>query len=415
MFEIFLDATVRGKELGQYFTPRDIVKLMVKLANTEVNVNRVETVLDACCGSGGFLISAMSDMLEKADDLVGLSNTEKNGIKRKIIEDSIVGIDAGSEPQIYRIARMNMYLHGDGGSHIYLADSLDKRIGQVGRPNIEIEEDVLELRNMLLKKSNKFDVILSNPPFSMKYSRDNKEQKEILDQYTISKNNAGVSSLLSSVMFLERYKDLVSNNGRVLAIIDDSVLSGEKFVFVRKYLRDNFIIRAIISLPGDAFKRAHARVKTSILILRRKKDGEIQSDVFMQQCVYLGLTEEVAKRIGIGKGELENGKNNEIKKIITEFYRFSNGEHAEFVVNSSGITDRLDVKYCLKDKGRLKSHWESLGLIVEHLGNELSPARNRKNQVEKDEQYTLLKVTYGGEVLESETKRSRRNIIFTFI
>ena len=77
---------------------------------------------------------------------------------------------------------------------------------------------------------------------------------------------------------------------RILAIIDDSVLSGDKYIFVRNYLRDNFIIRAIISLPGDAFKRANARVKTSILILRTKKEGEIQSDVFMQKSVYLGLT-----------------------------------------------------------------------------------------------------------------------------
>ena len=175
-----MDATVKGKELGQYFTPRDIVKLMVKLANIEVNVNKVENVLDACCGSGGFLISAMSEMLEQKNNLVGLSNKEKSGIKKKIVEDSIVGIDAGSEPTIYRIARMNMYLHGDGGSHIYLADSLDKKIGQVGRPNLEIEEDILELRNMLLKKGNKFDVILSNPPFSMKILVIIKSKKKFL-------------------------------------------------------------------------------------------------------------------------------------------------------------------------------------------------------------------------------------------
>ena len=60
---------------------------------------------------------------------------------------------------------------------------------------------------------------------------------------------------------------------RILAIIDDSVLSGDKYIFVRNYLRDNFIIRAIISLPGGAFKRANARVKTSILILRTKKEA----------------------------------------------------------------------------------------------------------------------------------------------
>lgn len=404
MFEIFLDATVRGKELGQYFTPRDIVKLMVKLANIEVSVNKVENVLDACCGSAGFLISAMSEMLERLNNLVGLSNKEKNEIKKKILENSIVGIDAGSEPPIYRIARMNMYLHGDGGSNIYLADSLNKKFGQVGRSSLEIDDEILELRDMILTNGKKFDVILSNPPFSMKYSRDNKEQKEILDQYTISRNNTGNNSLLSSVMFLERYKDLVSSNGRILAIIDDSVLSGDKYIFVRNYLREKFIIRGIISLPGDAFKRANARVKTSILILRTKTEGEIQSDVFMQKSVYLGLTEKVAKRIGIGKEELEKGKNNEIKNIVDGFNKFSKGERVEFVVDSSSISDRLDVKYCLNDNGRLKPHWENMGLVVKSLEDELSPVDDRKTEVESDEQYTLLKVTYEGEVLEAETK-----------
>jgi type I restriction enzyme M protein len=69
MFESFLDATVRGPELGQFFTPRDVVKLMVELAGVHVSKNKIESVLDACCGSGGFLISAMSEMLAKQKKL----------------------------------------------------------------------------------------------------------------------------------------------------------------------------------------------------------------------------------------------------------------------------------------------------------------------------------------------------------
>jgi len=54
MFETFLDVTVRGKELGQFFTPRDIVNLMVKLATINVGKGNIDTVLDACFGSDGF-------------------------------------------------------------------------------------------------------------------------------------------------------------------------------------------------------------------------------------------------------------------------------------------------------------------------------------------------------------------------
>ena len=183
MFESFLDATVRGPDLGQFFTPRDIVKLMVKLANIKVTKNGMELVLDACCGSGGFLIEAMNDMIGKVDGIRGITNLDKKKLNKEITEN-IMGIDAGSEPPIYRIARMNMYLHGDGGSKIYFADSLDKNLGQVGSSDLELDDELKELRQEIIYDKKRFNVILSNPPFSSRYSSDHQEQKKILDQYT---------------------------------------------------------------------------------------------------------------------------------------------------------------------------------------------------------------------------------------
>jgi len=80
MFESFLDATVRGPDLGQFFTPRDIVKLMVKLANIKVTKDGAELVLDACCGSGGFLIEAMNELMSKVDAIRGVSNLDKKSL-----------------------------------------------------------------------------------------------------------------------------------------------------------------------------------------------------------------------------------------------------------------------------------------------------------------------------------------------
>ncbi len=153
MFESFLEATARGKELGQFFTPRDVVRLMVSLADISVTKSTVDKVLDACCGSGGFLIEAMAAMLGKAKTIAGLTNKEKATLAESIRNSSIYGIDAGSDPKIYRIARMNMYLHGDGGSNIFFADSLDKRIGMVGRPSVEYDQEVAEIRKKLIGKA----------------------------------------------------------------------------------------------------------------------------------------------------------------------------------------------------------------------------------------------------------------------
>lgn len=168
-----------------------------------------------------------------------------------------------------------MYLHGDGGANIYFADALDKRVGLVGKSNIELDGELKSLRETIVRDGRKFDVVLSNPPFSLRYSRDSREQQEILNQYAVGGHD---KALLSSVMFLERYKELVAPKGRILAVIDDSILSGESYLKVRDFLRSNFIIVGIVSLPGDAFRRADARVKTSNFTSargRRRADGYV--------------------------------------------------------------------------------------------------------------------------------------------
>jgi len=404
MFESFLDATVRGQELGQFFTPRDVVKLMVRLADVQVTKTRVETVLDACCGSGGFLISAMAGMLAKADDIVGLTSTEKKKLEAQIRNESLIGIDAGADPPIYRIARMNMYLHGDGGANIYFAEALDKRVGLVGRGDIEIDDEIKKLRKMLLKDGRKFEVILSNPPFSLRYARDTREHQEILNQYDIGGIAAHERALLSSVMFLERYRELVADDGRIVTIIDESVLSGELYAAVRDFIRNTFIIIGVVSLPGDAFRRAEARVKTSILILRPKKDGEEQGDVFMEESVYQGLSIKTAKRIGIPRAELDREKLREADRIVANYLSFRAGIPGKYVVNASRIKGRLDVKNCLGEVGRRRALWRSKGIKIEPLENHLAEATGRATAVDDGTEYTLLKVNYDGEVLESERK-----------
>jgi type I restriction enzyme M protein len=405
MFESFLDATVRGRELGQFFTPRDVVDLMVSLADLQVTKKSAETVLDACCGSGGFLIAAMADMVRKADALVGLSNQQRDAIRSSIQNESLYGIDAGSDPAIYRIARMNMYLHGDGGSHIYFADALDKKLGQVGRADLETEDQLNELRRLFLTDGKRFDVILSNPPFSMKYSRADAYQADILTQYAIAVDRSRgklLGSLLSSVMFLERYKDLVAPDGRILAIIDESVLSGESYTHVRDFIRENFVIVGVISLPGDAFRRASARVKTSILILRPRKPQESQPDVFMATATVIGLEASVARRIGLGRVDLVARKRKEVSDIVTDFGKFMAGTPGPYVVPAVNLSGRLDVKFCRNDRGRKAGTWTKSGYTLTTVGTELTLTSKRNVKVDPNDAYQFLRVNYDGDVLEGD-------------
>lgn len=405
MFETFLNATVRGRDLGQFFTPRDIVDLMIDLSQIKISKADAPRILDACCGSGGFLISAMAKMVQQANALTGLSTKERASLILKIKNELIFGIDAGSDPAIYRIARMNMYLHGDGGSHIYHADSLDKTLGAVGNSSIEYNKQLNEARQLIIKEGMKFDVILSNPPFSLKYSRDDVEQGHVMNQYSISvdKDEGKVlKSLLSSVMFLERYKDLVSADGKILAVIDDSVLSGASYSHIRTYIRDNFIVIGVISLPGDAFRRASARVKTSILILRLRQVEEQQDDVFMASAICLGIEERTARRIGINAASLEAQKISEAKNIAADFLSYLAGKPGPYAIAAERISDRMDVKFCIADGGRKIPGWEKNNLVICAVQDVLKLAKERNTNVVDSDAYQFLRVNYDGDVSEGE-------------
>lgn len=84
MFEAFLDATIRGKDIGQFFTPRDVVNLMVGIGDPKVTKTHVDKVLDACCGSGGFLISALSGMLSQLKNMKNVSSKEREELDEKL-------------------------------------------------------------------------------------------------------------------------------------------------------------------------------------------------------------------------------------------------------------------------------------------------------------------------------------------
>jgi type I restriction enzyme M protein len=114
-----------------------------------------------------------------------LSTTERDEMLDYVSNQAIFGIDAGRAPMVARIARINMYLHGDGGSRVYMTDALKDPPEPSLADSIEVSAEVDELRE-LLKNGIKFDVALTNPPFSMDYSSNVPEEKEILDTYKLS-------------------------------------------------------------------------------------------------------------------------------------------------------------------------------------------------------------------------------------
>ena len=321
LFETFLTATMRGKALGQFFTPRTVVKFMVQMAKLRSSKSAMDVVLDGCCGTGGFLIEAMADMTDKLNKNRSITATEKENLLARLRKEALWGIDAGKDPQMARIARLNMLLHKDGGSRIYFADALDKRlIVERGLP-LPIQLEIEELRSAIVTGTTRFSCIFSNPPFSMTYERKKQNERAILFDYELATDGNGKprTSLRSSVMFLERYHDLLADDadglgaGRLVTIMDESVLNTLTSRPFRKYILEKFILRAVIALPRNTFVKAQGSVNTSVVYLRRKTNAsESQADVFMAIC----------SNVGHGDSGKERAHLNELPRILPEFEEF---------------------------------------------------------------------------------------------
>lgn len=414
LFETFLSATMRGQALGQYFTPRSVTKLMTKLAEPRANRTQIDRIIDACCGSGGFLIEALTDMRNEIRMNTSLSPQEAMQLNERVANDALFGIDAGQDPPLARIARINMYLHGDGGSRIYATDSLDKTLETTigGNPVSETEE----LRG-LINRHTGFDIALTNPPFSMDYSRSLPNEERILDQYDLSEygyeqTSQGRETLSSRVMFMERYCDLLKPGGRLLTVIDDSTLGTKRYDFARQFIRERFIVRAIISLPGDAFQRVGARAKTSILYLVKRAPGETtQPDIFMAESSYIGLDDVPPKTPRSKADEARRLAEQESSEILENFQQFLLGERGPWLVPSARIDDRLDVKNCLprSDSENVANEWVASGYEVVSLGEIVEEIRTSTLSPRDfpDEEFTFLRVRYDGMAEEGETRLGR--------
>ncbi len=421
MFETFLTATMRGKALGQFFTPRSVVKFMTNLANLEASKGHVDSVIDACCGTGGFLIESMATMREKILNSKNLSDLEKEELLSELVSENLFGIDAGKEPPIARIARINMYLHGDGGSRIYFADSLDKKMTIDDATEPELKRDLDELikeLTVLGDGGNKFDVALTNPPFAVRYKKDDEKDVEILEQYEISYKE-GTTKLYttsrSNILFLERYKDLLKVGGKLVTIIDDTPLNGagEAAKAYRRFIRKYFIIKAVISLPKNTFVNADTNPKVSVLYLTKKR-----SSTESQPAIFMAISKSV------GHDTTGKSSNDSDLDLIEKYYKEfeERGTIAPlvsdtqiFLVNPDELQDEINpFIYCteLKNIKDTLKQLEQKGKIQLILGKKMPLVKNIHKDEAKRIKYDTFKYFALRDVSSDGTILSHKELEF---
>jgi type I restriction enzyme M protein len=405
MFEAFLVATMRGQDLGQYFTPRSVVKVMTRLAKLQAvrGENGIDRVLDACCGTGGFLIEALTEMRKQVWDNKSLSRQEKDALLDEVSNEAIFGIDAGRDPAIARIARINMYLHGDGGSRVYMTDALRHPPEASSADPNEVKLEVDELKGEL-EGGLEFDCVLTNPPFSMSYASAVPEEKEVLDTYAlVDYGGKPRASLRSSVMFIERYAELLKPGGRLLSVLDDSVLGGKNYAQVRQFIHERFIIRGIISLHGDAFQRAGARAKTSILYLTKKVSAnEGQPAIFVYESRYIGLDDVVSRTRPSVAAKAKAEAEHEMDEIVAAFEEFSAGKEGPWLVPPEKLTGRLDAKHLKPwSAATLEGEWKKVGAASVEL-QELVDLVEEPVELDSETLYGFLRISYEGKAETGE-------------
>lgn len=234
-FEYLLSIMGSQGDAGQFRTPRHIIDMIVEI----VDPQKTDSVLDPACGTAGFLISSYKHILEKNRDADG--NSTLSADDRKRMTENFAGYDIS--PDMVRLSRVNMYLHKFAKPRIYEYDALTS----------------------LDRWDETYDVILANPPFMTPKGG------------IIPHNRYRVPAKRSEVLFVDYIAEHLNPTGKAGIIVPEGIVfqSANAYKSLRKYLIDDGLLYAVISLPAGVFN-PYSGVKTSILLfdktIARQKD-----------------------------------------------------------------------------------------------------------------------------------------------
>ena len=316
---------------GQFFTHINIVKFMLwaiqadKLAIERINRDKeIPYMIDPSAGSGSFLIEYMKfitenikyrfrnqiknsrDVKDKMSEWFEPDNKE-NKWAREYIYGSELNFNLGTATKV------NMILHGDGSTNIFVGT-------QKGDGLLPFNEYIkptapnalnkgFEDKNYKKQINGHFDLILTNPPFSV--NLDNETKKKVKNSFIFGEKKN------SENLFIERYYQLLKENGRLAAVLPESIFDTPENKYIRLFLYKYFKIKAVVSLPQTTFA-PYTNTKTSILFAQKKTENEVSEYVekwseYSKE--YSNLKTRVENLIKVMNGEKEKSKLPSIKDL----------------------------------------------------------------------------------------------------
>lgn len=239
LYEYMLSKMGSSKINGQFRTPRQIIKMMVAMANPQPT----DIIVDPAMGSAGFLVAASEYMHAKFKD-----SFYDEEFLRHYKHEMFHGFD--NDTTMLRIGAMNMMLHGLGSADIAYKNSLGVR-KDGDKDNLDEDKE-------------KYTLVLANPPF--KGTLDNAQVNPELLKITKSKH--------TELLFLAWFLRSLSIGGRAVVIVPGGVTfrSEKDYLQIRKAIIDENRLDAVIAMPSGVFQ-PYSGVSTAILIFTKTGHG----------------------------------------------------------------------------------------------------------------------------------------------
>lgn len=275
-FEYLMSKAQKG-EKGQYFTPRYVIDMCVKM----MNPTEKDTIIDTACGSSGFTVHSIfkvwkdiraSKGLEPGEDFTA---SERTPDEINFVRDKVFAIDF--DEKTVRVARTLNLIAGDGQTNVLHLNTLDYSRWS----EIITQEDWNDVYNAGFKKLKKlqpsgtkdysrfqFSLVMANPPFA----GDIKENT-IISHYELGKNAAGKwqKKVGRDILFIERNLNFLAPGGRMAIVLPQGRFNNSSDRYIREFIAERCRILAVVGLHGNVFK-PHTGTKTSVLLVQKWDD-----------------------------------------------------------------------------------------------------------------------------------------------
>ncbi len=276
-FEYLVSKSSKG-EKGQYFTPRWVIDMCVKMMNPQEG----ETVIDTACGSAGFTVHSMFHVWRQIMRAMGREESHLFTMEAKpprcidYVRDNVFAIDF--DEKSVRVSRCLNLIAGDGETNVLHLNTLDwtKWDETVKQDDWQdtYGDGWRRLRKLREKprqtdyRSFGFDVLMANPPFAGDI-----KQSDMLSPYDLAhkKNGKLERAVARDLLFIERNLDFLKPGGRMAVVLPQGRFNNSSDQRLREFIMERCRILAVVGLHPNTFK-PHTGTKTSVLLVQKWND-----------------------------------------------------------------------------------------------------------------------------------------------